>query len=118
MPTAPKHPCNAPGCPALVERGVRFCADHKREQYRRFNATRGTVKEQGYGNTWRKLRNWHLSREPLCRECGKQGRTVAAKEVDHITPRRLGGTDEESNLQSLCRHHHSQKTAREVLNAR
>jgi 5-methylcytosine-specific restriction endonuclease McrA len=40
----------------------------------------------------------------------------ASEEVDHIVPKKQGGTDDESNLQSLCKPHHSAKTAREVLN--
>lgn len=73
MPSAPKHPYNEPGCPALVDRGVRFCSNHRREQYRRFDATRGTVKEQGYGNVWRMLRNWHPSHEPGVQQGGTGG---------------------------------------------
>jgi len=113
MPTKPKHPCNHPGCPALTLE--RFCPDHKREHQRRFDATRGNTTERGYGGCWQKIRALHLAAEPLCRECGKAGMVVAAEEVDHLVPKVRGGTDEDDNLQSLCRHHHSQKTAREVL---
>jgi hypothetical protein len=58
---------------------------------------------------------WPASR---CRECGKAGGVVAAEEVDHILPKVRGGRDDENNLQSLCKSHHSQKTAREVGFAR
>lgn len=39
---------------------------------------------------WRRLREAHLSREPLCRECAKKDRVRAATHVDHIDgePRR------------------------------
>ena len=32
------------------------------------------------------MRNIQLSREPLCRFCGEQGRVVPATVVDHIQP--------------------------------
>jgi 5-methylcytosine-specific restriction enzyme A len=113
MPTKPAHPCNAPSCPALTHE--RFCPAHTRERRRRFDAKRGNTTERGYGARWRKIRAVHLANEPLCRECGKEDKVVAAQEIDHIVPKARGGTDDEDNLQSLCRHHHSQKTAREVL---
>lgn len=54
-----------------------------------------------------------LAEEPLCRQCKDEGRITPAVEVDHITPLRQGGTNDRSNLQPLCRRHHSQKTCRE-----
>jgi 5-methylcytosine-specific restriction protein A len=53
-------------------------------------------------------------------ECLKQSQWILAEEVDHIIPHR---GDEQLmkdplNLQSLCRSHHSAKTAAEVLHAR
>ncbi|WP_272575920.1 HNH endonuclease, partial [Providencia sp. PROV273] len=41
------------------------------------------------------------------------GRAVEAKTVDHIKPKAHGGTDDDSNLQSLCWPCHKRKTARE-----
>ena len=40
------------------------------------------------------------------------GCTERATEVDHIVPLRQGGTSEADNLQTLCKRHHSRKTAR------
>jgi len=63
---------------------------------------------------WRKLRQFILSREPLCRSCKKQGKYVSATVVDHIKPIRLGGDRmSEDNLQPLCRSCHNSKTAKE-----
>jgi len=54
-----------------------------------------------------------LNREPLCRECLKQGRLTPATEVDHIVPLASGGTNDLENLQPLCHSCHSRKTAKE-----
>lgn len=35
---------------------------------------------------------------------------MPASHCDHIVPKARGGTDEPSNLQSLCASHHSTKT--------
>lgn len=61
----------------------------------------------GYGYAWQRLRLAHLLAEPMCRECGAK-----ATDVDHIVPRRQGGTDAAPNLQSLCHSCHSRKTDR------
>lgn len=53
-----------------------------------------------------------LRSDPLCVLCLAEGRTTLATDVDHIVPRRQGGSDEASNLQPLCHSHHSQKTGR------
>jgi 5-methylcytosine-specific restriction protein A len=49
----------------------------------------------------------------LCRPCQQAGRITQATEVDHVVPKALGGTDAESNLQSICRRCHASKSARE-----
>ena len=46
----------------------------------------------------------HLRAEPNCRWCGAPAITV-----DHILARAFGGTDDERNLQSLCRVHADEK---------
>lgn len=69
--------------------------------------------KRGYGRAWQKLRAWILSGDPLCRMCEARGLVVAATDVDHIIAREKGGTDEEANLQPLCKSCHSSKTARE-----
>lgn len=63
---------------------------------------------------WRKLRKIQLSREPLCRECAKQGRTTPATVADHIIPIRQGGEIWDlDNIQSLCHACHQRKTIKE-----
>ncbi len=73
---------------------------HKGQSDSRINSSR-----RGYGAAWRVLRaNW-LKRNPCCCYCGAVG-----TDVDHIVPRRCGGTDDADNLQTLCHSCHSRKT--------
>lgn len=51
----------------------------------------------------------------LCQLCLRGGVVREAKTVDHIIPKAHGGTDADSNLQSLCWPCHKAKTARERL---
>lgn len=63
------------------------------------------------GRRWRATRGRILSAEPLCRHCRARGHVTLATEVDHIKPLSQGGTDDESNLQPLCKQCHADKTA-------
>lgn len=68
-----------------------------------------------YGAAWQRQRAATLRAEPLCRMCLSAGRTVAATVVDHIQPLEDGGTNEQSNLQPLCKRcHDSVKTPRDT----
>lgn len=60
-----------------------------------------------------KLRLRRLRAEPLCRHCAERGKTVVATVVDHIIPLGDGGTDVDSNTQSLCDICHLIKTSAE-----
>ena len=66
---------------------------------------RGTYK-------WRQLAQDQLRREPLCRHCAEKGFTRAAEEVDHIVGVRKDPSKafDISNLQSLCRPCHREKS--------
>lgn len=68
-----------------------------------------------YGADWRRLREFHLKREPLCRECQAKGIIKEGEEVDHIIPHNgdMGLMMDRENLQTLCKSHHSQKTITE-----
>lgn len=104
-------PCKRRPCPGLVRDGVcSVCGPTQKPGQRELDERRGTAAQRGYGSRWRRLRLMQLRANPLCVECAKLGRVVAATDVDHIIPKRDGGTDEASNLQSLCHAHHSQKT--------
>jgi len=55
---------------------------------------------KGNGSTalWRKIRARILNRDGhSCQICGQEATTV-----DHIVPRRIGGQDNDDNLQALC----------------
>jgi 5-methylcytosine-specific restriction enzyme A len=63
---------------------------------------------------WRHLRQLHLADHPLCTVCAVLGKTEPARVVDHIKPINRGGQPwDRNNLQSLCDHHHAQKSGRE-----
>lgn len=117
MPTKPGRPCRVRGCPEVVASGG-YCPAHQAERVAEYDRARGSSSARGYGTRWQKIRAQHLAAHPFCadpfgdhRAAGVQA--VAATEVDHITPRRGGGSDDPSNLQSLCKSCHSKKTATE-----
>jgi len=107
MPWKLKHPCAWQGCPALVEPGEQYCKKHKRIADKLYSEKR---ENRQYWSRWewRKIRQEHLKKYPFCAICGSK-----AREVDHIIPVAQGGTDNDDNLQSLCKSCHSKKTARE-----
>ena len=106
-------PCRHPGCPELTREG--WCQRHRPAHHQR----RWVSAEY---HSWyskpiwvKRLRPQQLLSEPFCRVCAGQGRRTRATVVDHITPFR-GNWElfvDPANLQSLCKHHHDQKTARE-----
>jgi 5-methylcytosine-specific restriction enzyme A len=59
-----------------------------------------------YGKDWEARRARVLREEPNCRLCG-----TPATDVDHIVAHADGGTDDRSNLRSLCRDCHKQVTS-------
>ncbi len=113
MPVAPAKPCCKPGCAALTR--SRYCETHTREQEHAYDKQRGSPSSRGYGHKWRMTRARFLRAHPLCVMADEQGKQclAPATDVDHIVPKRAGGTDEWSNLQPLCHACHSTKTARE-----
>lgn len=81
------------------------CRTRSRSQHHAMYGTRA----------WQELRRWHLDRNPLCVRCLDDEKTEPGTEVDHVTPH-LGNWTlfmDPGNLQSLCKPHHSRKTATE-----
>jgi 5-methylcytosine-specific restriction protein A len=58
---------------------------------------------------WKKLRAYKIALNPICEDCEEKGVTTKTHTVDHIVPRRQGGTEELSNLRSRCKHHNNLK---------
>jgi len=108
MPTAPLTYCASPGCSMKVHSGL--CVVHARKQ------AQTQTRQGSYGRPWRRIRDAHLVDHPWCVHCLEQGLHVVADEVDHIIPHRgdVARLRDPTNLQSLCKSHHSAKTAREV----
>ncbi len=72
-----------------------YCPNHK-----------GTG-QRGSGNGWLRVRALVLARDGhACVVCGQRTPTL---EVGHVIPKRNGGTDEFTNLRTLCRAHHKDK---------
>jgi 5-methylcytosine-specific restriction protein A len=106
MPSRPPKPCGKPGCRNLTH--GRFCEAHAGEaSTEAWRTTEGSAHSRGYGATWRKLRAFILARDPICVKCGRR----PSKTVDHIVPKKRGGTNEPSNLQGLCTGCNGIKTA-------
>lgn len=104
--------CPRGRCPGLVRDGVcSVCGAVRTMGRREQDKDRGTANQRGYDARWRKLRLMYLRAHPLCVVCARENRVTEATDVDHIIPKRDGGTDEESNLQSMCHSCHSRKTA-------
>lgn len=67
------------------------------------------------GRPWRKVRKAFIDKHPLCVKCKEEGKSVAAKYVDHIQRIEDGGDKlNEENLQSLCKYHHDSKSGKEA----
>ncbi|WP_352338263.1 HNH endonuclease [Psychrobacter sp. 16-MNA-CIBAN-0192] len=112
----PSTPCRSHRCPNLVKSRLMkgYCDDHSDQRGSWGNRRKGSTTERGYGHAWRKLREEVLRRDGyLCVSCSKSGRHVPATDVDHILNKASGGSDELSNLQSLCSKCHRTKTANE-----
>ena len=105
MPKKPKRPCSYPGCPKLTD--GRFCYEHQKQENQRYEKyDRSPEMKKRYGRAWKRIRDRYVHKHPLCEQCLKEGRYVAVEEVHHIVPLAEGGSNDESNLMSLCRSCH------------
>jgi len=120
MPNAAPKPCRFLGCGKLVADGT-YCPEHKRPAAGSFSdPSRGSRHDRGYDSRWDKTRLRILKRDNgLCQECLRNGRLTLVGEkkfsyyCDHIVAKEEGGSDDDENLQALCRSCHTAKTDRE-----
>ena len=115
MPFAAPKPCTQ--CGVLVSDGTARCAVHK--PLGKFaDRARGTRQQRGYGADHERARKRELSRDKgLCQPCLRLGRYRPGRICDHIVPRAFGGSDEDSNRQTICDDCHATKTAAEGVAA-
>ena len=111
MADRPLRPCRHTGCPVLTRDG--WCPAHKPRHKRRQSAEY---------HAWYTLPIWtdrlrpaQLLAEPWCRQCAAEGKRVRATVVDHVVPHEGDWQkfSDPGNLESLCKHHHDQKTQAE-----
>ncbi len=98
-----EKPCRYPACPSYAASGG-FCTDHAK------NATpqhRQKQKDFYAATSWRSIRARVLAERPVCEICGE----AWATEVHHRVKKTDGGTEEDDNLQALCKPCHSRLTA-------
>lgn len=112
MPSAAPKPCGY--CGVLVRTGGSRCQQHL--FVGKFgDDRRGTRHERGYGSEWDRKRQEILKRDNgLCCPCRRAARVTIGREVDHVVPKARGGTDDDGNLQTICRACHKAKTAAEA----
>lgn len=112
MPRKPKKPCAWPGCPELTY--GKYCEVHAKQaakDYETYKRDPNTRKR--YGRTWQKIRARYLTLHPLCEECLTEGRSTLATEVHHKIPLGEGGTNDEKNLEAVCKACHSRIHAKD-----
>lgn len=127
MPTSAPKACRKPGCGKLV-RGGNWCEAHRPAGAAAgsfADTRRGSRHERGYGTDWDKTRPRIIERDNgLCQRCLREGRMTPVGHapytafVDHIVPKFEGGTDDDDNLETLCRPCHTAKTDAEKTRAR
>lgn len=67
------------------------------------------------GRPWRRKRERILKRDHgLCQPCQRNDTFTLATQVDHVIPKADGGTDDDSNLQSICGPCHDAKSKAEA----
>lgn len=106
MPMKPKRPCSYPGCAKLTD--GRFCEEHQKLENKRYEKyDRNPDTHRRYGRAWKRIRDSFIQSHPLCEECKKHGKLVAAEEVHHLLPLSEGGTHNRDNLIALCKSCHA-----------
>lgn len=113
MPPRVPRACRKHGCSKTTTDRSGYCQEHMNTGWESHQPGKSRH-QRGYGSKWDKIRPRIFQRDKyLCQNC--LPRAAEAKTVDHIIPKAHGGTDDDSNLQSLCWPCHKRKTATERL---
>lgn len=125
MPITAARPCKRSGCRALTRHESGYCEAHQADaRSGKFaDRFRGSRQSRGYGAGWEAKRQAVFARDNgLCQECLRMGIITApvgrSRICDHVTPKAEGGSDELSNLQTLCKTCSDRKTADEAARGR
>lgn len=112
MPNLPLRECRRPGCRELTRDRSGYCDNCQKYRREQRNSKKA---DPFYGSArWKKARNQYARNNPLCEECGREGKIVPMALVDHITEIADGGALlDTNNMQSLCVRCHAKKTAQE-----
>lgn len=103
MPQMPRPGCSYPGCCSTAVRGSSYCEEHRRLMNRRYEKYgRNYDAHKRYGRNWKRIRDAYIHRHPMCEECMAEGRATLAEQVHHRIPLSEGGTNDFSNLESVC----------------
>lgn len=80
-----------------------YCEEHQKLMNRHYNSfQRGYDSGERYGSAWRVIRNRYIKQHPLCERCLVNGKYTPADLVHHKKPLSEGGSNDDSNLMSLC----------------
>jgi len=91
------------GCPNLTDSRSGYCEEHRSLMQRHYeHFARGYNQHERYGSSWKRIRDRYITAHPLCEECLGLRRAPVATLVHHVKPLADGGTNDESNLRSLC----------------
>lgn len=113
MPRKPTRACRCQGCTKLAVENSQYCEEHKKLEMQQYNRYRREYRSnERYGAKWRRIRKRYVKEHPLCEHCLEAGVIKPVQEVHHIVPLSLGGTNDESNLVSLCRSCHMKEHAK------
>ncbi len=83
------------------------------------NQDRGSSTQRGYGGRWKKIRERIMERDKgLCQPHLRKDQIMPAVAVDHIVPKAEGGTDDDDNLEAICKSCHKLKTQEESKRGR
>ena len=85
MPTRPRSPCSATGCPNLNP-----CPIHGRQAEQAYDQRRGAAAQRGYDARYRRWRELVLAAHPICGdpERAHPGVVRASTVADHVVPLR------------------------------